>query len=95
MWASFNLDAIQNFKSKCENFKQLDENHKNIIKEDETLIELGFNSHNITNFTYKWNVDDIIDDENIEFKTQSDILKDSRKFNIDLTPKVNYTNNDD
>lgn len=92
LWASFNLETIQDLQSHCQKFVEFDKT--TILKENESFTPLGLNSHNLSNFTYKWNINETLNendnDDTKEMSGRECILKESRKFNIDLTPKVSY-----
>lgn len=77
-WASFNLDNLQAY---------LDRENESTekTKHDEADIPYRLqNRNNIYNIVQKWHVDDEID---YKWK-KCEILKQYRKFNIDLAPKL-------
>lgn len=77
-WASFNLDNLQTYLE-----KQSKSVEKKCVVENDTKYHLK-DGNDIYNIVQKWHVDD-----QISYKwKKSEILKEYRKFNIDLSPKL-------
>jgi RAB protein geranylgeranyltransferase component A len=86
-WASFNLDAIQ----KLDTVNQTTDK-PSPEQPDETHLPLGNDLFNLKDFKTEWHIPKKEGGE-IDVTTalaQDDLLKDSRKFNIDLSPKLQF-----
>nr|XP_023024795.1 rab proteins geranylgeranyltransferase component A 1 [Leptinotarsa decemlineata] len=98
-WASFNLDAF----TKIGNISGAEENPDETSQKD--MLSFGNQMFNIENFKIEWHVPDKLtpissEDNNekgsdVELDSSDDwcqenLLKESRKFNLDLSPKLQY-----
>ncbi|XP_056641471.1 rab proteins geranylgeranyltransferase component A 1 [Diorhabda sublineata] len=101
-WSSFNLEAILKLKDNTTLEKD-----NSCISEESNLYHFGNNIYDIKDIEYKFHVlsnvtnEDVIDEgkevENNpsdEIWSEDSLLKVSRKFNIDLVPKLQYARGD-
>ena len=102
LWASFNLDAIHKLSANTEVL----EPPTDLINPDETTFALGNDFFSLKNFKTDWHIpkaETQPENENVEEKnepeseekpekpmTQESLIKDGRKFNIDLAPKLQF-----
>ncbi|KAL1505396.1 hypothetical protein ABEB36_004970 [Hypothenemus hampei] len=86
-WASFNLQTLHNFTvSKLETDNS-----------DDDCLRIGNNLFDIKNFKTTWHFSDAQSNNPEETEisvTQEDLLAHSRRFNIDLVPKIHYARGD-
>ncbi|RZC42111.1 rab proteins geranylgeranyltransferase component A 1 [Asbolus verrucosus] len=100
LWASFNLDAIQQLNVISERTEESFSSE--LVKENEKVFPVGNNLFNLKNVQIKWHIPEKVEpkeetEENEVNKpakvtqwTEESLIKDSRKFNIDLTPKLQF-----
>lgn len=80
-WASFNLENISNYIEKCKD--NVDE-HQQCIENDILKLDKSFSK--IINPMEEWNLKE--EEEDSQGWTKKKVLKEFRKFNIDLSPKL-------
>ncbi|UJR21349.1 hypothetical protein I4U23_024442 [Adineta vaga] len=91
-WASFSLDALTEWIQKQENLPT------NVIPEDqnEKVVPISDPKNLFRNIQLKWNIQETneetstVDSDSPKSITLTELKKQSRKFNIDLTPKLYY-----
>ncbi|XP_065207193.1 rab proteins geranylgeranyltransferase component A 1 [Planococcus citri] len=102
MWASFNFDALQKWLEECRKPASKTESptvDKALVKEGETLILSGNQFSTVGNIDEKWLIPEESAKETEESQpeaeenkwNQSKIKSLSRKFNLDLAPKLLFS----
>lgn len=102
MWASFNFDALQKWLEECRKPASKTESptvDKALVKEGETLILSGNQFSTVGNIDEKWFIPEESAKESEESQpeaeenkwNQSKIKSLSRKFNLDLAPKLLFS----